>query len=143
MEPGPACARFPALLSLCRAACVALGRPRATPSGSWAPAAPLASDPAPQRVLLGHAAGICPPQSLLCPAACSGVTLHKHMLPKRHHLLAAFCLWVCDPRHMVPRPCPLTSGHITFYVNMRNVSSLLRRRHFRRTFPEGAAFPAR
>lgn len=117
MEPGPACARFPALLSLRRAACVALGRPRATPSGSWAPAAPLASDPAPQRVLLGHAAGICSPQSLLCPAACSGVTLHKHMLPKRHHLLAAFCLWVCNPLPSPPYgaqtvPADIWSHHL-------------------------------
>ena len=31
------------------------------------------------------------------------------------------------PHPKVPRPCPLASGHVTFYVNVCNVSSLLRR----------------
>ena len=68
MGPGPPM-QFPALLALLRVACVALEQPRVPPSGRQSPTAPLASDPAPQWVLiLGSKASLCLPQSLLCPA---------------------------------------------------------------------------
>ena len=51
MGPGPP-VQFPSLLALLRAACVALEQPRFPPSGGQSPTAPLASDPAPQRVLI-------------------------------------------------------------------------------------------
>lgn len=120
--PGPPCSFLPITPSSGRVCC--LEQPRGHPIGAGSHRLLPAADPALQWVLIsGSKASLCLPQSLLCPA------------PWAPCLGNATCwqLSVCGSGFfIVPtlrcQEHPLASGHITFYVNVCNVSrSLLRR----------------
>ena len=88
--PGPP-VQFPALLALVRVACVALEQPRvAHRVGSHR------LPPRPLTLLLRGLSSRGPKPACVYPSPCC-VPLPEHTLPRKRHLLATFCLWICQP----------------------------------------------